>query len=460
MTAHADVQTRAEAGRAFALSSELKAFVTRLHFYAGLLVGPFILVAALTGTLYVLTPQIESLIYREQLTATAAGAQASLAAQAEAARRHIGEGPRFFAIRPAPARGETTRVMFTQAGLGDSETRAIFVDPVSLEVKGDLVAYGTSGILPFRTQIDYLHRNLLLGDFGRNYSELAASWLWGVVLGGVLLWFWRRHPKAAERARINPALRDRRWHGLIGATLSLGLIFLSVTGLTWSKYAGDRIGVLRTGLGWTTPSVSLKLGAPPAADEHAHHAEGHGSGGPAPGSVGQLDAAFAAAKRAGIDSSRIEMRPPRGEGQAWLVREYDRSWPTQVDTIALDPRDLSVVSRADFETFPLVAKLVRWGIDAHMGILFGWPNQLLMALLGIALMVTTVLGYRIWWRQRPAPGSPPRTLVLAWLRLGWPVRVATIGLAAALGWSLPLVGVSLAAFLLVDLARWRLARPA
>jgi hypothetical protein len=36
-------------------------------FYIGLFVGPFILVAALTGTLYVLTPQIESHLYAAQL---------------------------------------------------------------------------------------------------------------------------------------------------------------------------------------------------------------------------------------------------------------------------------------------------------------------------------------------------------------------------------------------------------
>lgn len=461
MTAHADTRPRADAGRAFALSSEFKAFIARLHFYAGLFVGPFILIAALTGTLYVLTPQIESLIYREQLTATTTGEPASLAAQAEAARKHIGDGPRLFAIRPAPAAGRTTRVMFAQAGLGESESRAIFVDPVSLAIKGDLVVYGTSGILPFRTQLDYLHRNLLLGEFGRNYSELAASWLWAVVLGGVLMWFWRRNPKAAERARANPALRDRRWHGLIGLTLSLGLVFLSVTGLTWSKYAGDRIDALRANLGWVTPSVSLKLGAAPAVNEHAHHGDhGQTMGAAAPGSVQQLDAVLGAAKAAGIDSPHVEMRPPRAESQGWLVREYDRSWPTQVDTIALDPRNLSVVSRADFETFPLIAKLIRWGIDAHMGILFGWPNQLLMAGLGLGLIVTTVLGYRIWWRQRPAPGSLPRTLVQAWLRLGWAGGAIAAVVAAGLGWALPLVGMSLVAFLLVDIARWRLARTA
>ena len=178
----------------------MKAFVARLHFYAGLFVGPFVLVAAITGTLYVATPQIETIVYRDQLTTTTTGAPSSLAAQVEAARAHIGEGPRFFAVRPAQGPGYTTRVMFTQAGLGESESRAIFVDPVSLEVRGDLIAYGTSGTLPFRTKLDYLHRNLMLGEPGRNYSELAASWLWAVVLGGVLLWCWRRNPNGAGRA--------------------------------------------------------------------------------------------------------------------------------------------------------------------------------------------------------------------------------------------------------------------
>ncbi|MGM7319844.1 hypothetical protein, partial [Idiomarina sp. ST10R2A5] len=50
------------------------------------------------------------------------------------------------------------RVMFTQPGMGDSESRALFVDPVTLAIKGDMVVYGTSGTLPFRTKLDYLHR--------------------------------------------------------------------------------------------------------------------------------------------------------------------------------------------------------------------------------------------------------------------------------------------------------------
>lgn len=459
MTVHTDVPSRAENGRVFIASPELKSFITRLHFYAGLFVGPFILIAAITGVLYVLTPQIETALYRDELTTTTRGEPLALVAQVQAARAHIGDVPRLFAIRPAPSPGQTTRVMFTQPGLGESESRAVFVDPVSLKVQGDLVVYGTSGILPFRTQLDYLHRNLLLGDFGRNYSELAASWLWAVVFGGVLLWFWRRHPDAAARARRNPALRLRRWHGLIGLWLAAGLVFLSITGLTWSKYAGDRIDSLRATLGWVTPSVTLKLGAAAggAGGEHAGHGAAAAPASSSRAPVEQLDRVLAVARQAGIDSPFLELRPPRSEGQAWLVREYDRSWPTQVDTITIDPRDLTVTSRADFETFPLIAKLIRWGIDAHMGVLFGLPNQILMASLGIALVVTTLLGYRIWWRQRPAPGAIPRTVVQAWQRLGWPAKGLTLLVTLALGWALPLLGISLATFLLVDAVRWQRA---
>ncbi len=89
--------------------------------------------------------------------------------------------------------------------------------------------------------------------------------------------------------------------------------------------------------------------------------------------VGQLDGVYLAARQAGLDSPMIEIRLPRSSDQGWLVREYDRSWPTQVDTVALDPSDMGVISRADFESFPIIAKLIRWGIDLHMGVLFGAP---------------------------------------------------------------------------------------
>lgn len=436
----------------------LRAFITRLHFYVGLFVGPFILVAAVTGLLYVVTPQLEDYIYRDQLRTDTTGQAQSLAEQAAAAREFVGEGPTLFAVRPAIGSGHTTRVMYTEPGHGPSESRGIFVDPVTLEIRGDLMVYGTSGTLPLRTFIDYMHRDLLLGPLGRNYSELAASWLLIAVLGGVMLWWWRRGT-APSAASQNVNLRTRRFHGQMGIWIAIGLLFIGTTGLTWSQWAGGRIGEFRSAVGWVTPSVSTVLGEHEAmgAGEHDHHAavvietiEGvdHGQ---------HLDRVHEVVRAAGIDSAMIEMQVPRAADRGWMIREYDRSWPTQVDTVSVDPRTMQVIDQTDFETFPLIAKLIRWGIDLHMGILFGIANQVLMAGLALALIVTIVYGYRIWWLRRPAPGSAPQTLVRSWTHLTLPYRIGTIVVAAIIGWAMPMIGVSLLAFLAIDVARWRVA---
>ncbi|WP_252717154.1 PepSY-associated TM helix domain-containing protein, partial [Herbaspirillum sp. B65] len=248
MTTHslqpaADGTAVTAASRARATVSAVQAVLLRLHFYIGLFVGPFILVAALTGTLYVLTPQIESHLYAQQLYNHTSGVVRPLADQVAAAQAFLGPDARLFAVRPARAAGWNTRVMFSQSGLGDSESRAIFVDPVSLQVRGDLIVYGTSGVLPLRTTLDYLHRNLMLGSLGRNYSELAASWLWLGALGGV--WLWWRGRKQRRAVNVIRPLNVRRLHTLLGLWIVIGLVFFSATGLTWSRWAGERVSQMR-----------------------------------------------------------------------------------------------------------------------------------------------------------------------------------------------------------------------
>jgi len=43
-----------------ASSNAMLLLMARLHFYIGFFVGPFIFIAALTGNLYVISPQIEN----------------------------------------------------------------------------------------------------------------------------------------------------------------------------------------------------------------------------------------------------------------------------------------------------------------------------------------------------------------------------------------------------------------
>ncbi|WP_205954617.1 DUF2534 family protein [Pantoea stewartii] len=449
----------------------------RLHFYIGLFIAPFIFIAALTGTLYVLTPQIENVIYKDALTAEPVGAAQPLSAQIAAARRYFGDA-RIYAVRPAPGAHDTTRVQFTDAQSGPSESRSVFIDPYTLRVKGDMTVYGTSGVLPLRMWLDQMHRGLLLGDVGRNYSELAASWLWVAALGGIVLWSGTR-PRRQVKTRKTGFALTRYWHITLGLVLSLGLIFFSVTGLTWSQWAGSNIDKMRSDLGWLTPQVRTALnGAAPSApaDPHAdHHPDmdgmvmetsmpGHHASMPAVFNQpdADWDSVEHAARLAGLHAAKIELRQPKNPDQAWTVSEIDRRWPTQVDSVSVNPHDFSIVDHVEFARFPLVAKLTRWGVDAHMGVLFGLPNQLLLAFFGFGLCAMIVLGYRMWWIRRPAlpQANPVQTLLAAWLALPRYLQGSSLILALALGYALPLMGVSLVVFVLLDLQRWRKAQRA
>lgn len=430
----------------------------RLHFYVGLFVGPFIFFAALTGTLYVATPQLENALYRQALHTASMGETQPLAEQIAVAEKAVGKDLRLHAVRPGLIEGETTRVMFTDPALAPSENRAIFIDPVNLAVLGDMTVYGTSGILPLRQTIDYLHTSLMLGNVGRIYSELAASWMWIAALGGIALWFYTR-----PKRRINNRFQARRrLHVALGWILLGGMLLFSATGLTWSQWAGGNVDKLRAGMNWLTPQVNTTLsGAPVVMDEHADH-HGHHGGMMMPEmamDLTQFDEVLSAARKAGIDADKLEIRPAKMADRAWTVTEIDRSWPTQVDAVAIDPQTLHIVDRTRFDDFPLMAKLTRWGVDFHMGILFGLLNQLLLIAFGIALCVLIVWGYRMWWMRRPAKSAtnPVQTLCQSWLALSFPGRAVTVAVSALLGLALPVMGVSLALFVLVDCLRWRAA---
>lgn len=434
----------------------------RFHFYIGLFVGPFIFIAALSGTLYVATPQLENLIYGRALFSDARGEPHPLAEQIDVAQQVTGGHLRLHAVRPAASAGETTRVMYADPTLDASENRAIFIDPITLEVRGDMTVYGTSGTLPLRQWIDYLHRSLLLGDPGRLYSELAASWMWVAALGGIVLW-WMTRPRRMINNRFQ---NTRRLHVTLGWVLLAGMLLFSATGLTWSQWAGGNVDTLRSAFGWLTPQVNTALHGS-SAEEHNPHAEhrmdhDHMTMPALHIAATQFDGVLAAARQAGINAGMLEIRPPREAGKAWTVTEIDRRWPTQVDAVAVDGDSLQVVDKVNFATFPLMAKLTRWGVDLHMGVLFGLPNQLLLIAFGLALCVTIVAGYRMWWMRRPAGAttSPAQTLTEAWQGLGAGGKVLTFVIAVALGIALPVMGISMVLFFIIDVVRWRNGRAA
>ncbi|GIH23956.1 peptidase [Acrocarpospora phusangensis] len=427
----------------------LRALLLRLHFYAGILVAPFLLVAATTGLLYAASFQIEKIVYSDVLTtAPAQPGQAALplAQQIDAARTAHPQGS-ISAVRPAAEPGQTTQVLLNVDGLPESTRLAVFVDPATGKVLGAEHSYGSSGALPVRTWISTLHRHLHLGEPGRLYSELAASWLWLVALGGVVLWLSHRLRTLRPDRKATGLRRTLSWHGSVGIWIVVGLLFLSATGLTWSTYAGANVDKVQTALGWTTPSL------PSSGGDHA----GHSGTSAQPASGADADRIAGAAAGSGL-SGPLEIVWPAEAGAAYTVKEMDREIPQRNDQVAVDPATGQVTAELRFDDFPLAAKLVRWGIDGHMGVLFGLPNQILLAALAAGLITMIVWGYRMWWLRRPTRGFAAPYERGGWRAVPKAVLLPVAAVAVAVGVFIPLLGISLLAFLVVDVVLGRVSR--
>lgn len=431
-------------------------FVVRLHFYAGVLVAPFLVVAAITGGLYAMAPTLERLVYGDILFVEQDGPALPLTDQVAAAQTAFPELG-VTGLRPPAAANESTRVYFADPALGEEFSRAVFVDPYSGRVLGDEATW--FGYLPLSTWLDGLHRHLNLGEPGRIYSEVAASWLGVVALGGAWLWV----AKAAGERRRNRAGRiltvDRsatgrtrtlNWHGGTGIWLLAGLLFLSATGITWSTYAGAHVSDIRTALSWQRPQLDTAL----AGGGHAEHGSGSHAHEPDPATI-DYDAVLDAAAGAGVHLP-VELTVPAEPGESVGVTEIDKPFRWTTNAAAVNPADASVAGQIDYwRDYSVVAKLADWGIRAHMGFLCGLLNQL--ALLGVAIGLLTVIvrGYRMWWQRRPTRGSTwavGRPPARGGIRRLHPAGVAAVAVAAVgVGWFLPLLGLPLAAFVAIDL---------
>ena len=120
---------------------------------------------------------------------------------------------------------------------------------------------------------------------------------------------------------------------------------------------------------------------------------------------------------------------------------------------------MRILEQTDFSTFPLAAKLTRWGIDLHMGVLFGLLNQLVLALFAAALVFLIVWGYRMWWqRVKNTTVNKAQTMTALFIMLGLPAQLGLLAILTLLGFALPVLGGSLIIIAIIDALRWAASR--
>jgi uncharacterized iron-regulated membrane protein len=427
--------------------STLRPLVLRIHFYAGVLVAPFLVVVSLTGLAYVFSPQLNDLVYADELlVGPHDGPARPLDDQVAAAVAANPEGTLSSVVDPGDP-DRTTGVVLAVPGLPDDVERTVYVDPYTAQARGSLDTWYDTP--PLQTTLDALHRNLLLGEPGRLYSELAASWLWVLVLGGLALWIGRRRKRSLAATVLPPVgsrpgrRRMMGWHAATGVWLAVALLFISATGLTWSTYAGDRFATVVDAVKQSTPSLAAE--PVPVRDGAQISVQNALDRGVATGLQGPL-----------------KVTVPAEPGAPFTVAEIARDWPVQRDEVALDPYTGAVTETILWQDFPVLSKLTRIGILAHMGDLFGLFSQLALAATALGLLCMIFWGYRMWWQRRPTRADARR--LTAPVRRGTlralpqPTTFAIVLIAVVVGWLLPVLGVSLVLFVVGDAIAGEISR--
>jgi uncharacterized iron-regulated membrane protein len=157
--------------------------VWRWHFYAGLFVIPFMLMLATTGIIYLFKPQLDALMYHNQMFVQPAGTMLPYTQQLEVAQTHYPDAT-VAKVTPSVTPNRSTEVELTTA---DEHTLTIFVNPYTGQVLGDRDEDHN-----LQSVARKLHGELMIGKIGDYLVELAACWGLVLLITGLYLWLPRR----------------------------------------------------------------------------------------------------------------------------------------------------------------------------------------------------------------------------------------------------------------------------
>lgn len=424
----------------------LYAAVWRWHFFAGLIVLPFLILMAITGGLYLFKDEINLSLYRDLMVVEPGAAQPAAALVAAALAAHPGDLARY--QPPAPGRAAEVTIVTGQG------KRTVYVDPKDARVLGDLAdgGFANSPVMLFIRKVHSLNQ---FGWIANRVIEIVTGWCLILVGTGLYLWWPRGQRGGVVAVRGTPGKRVfwRDLHAVGGLTLSSVIVFLVVSGMPWSGFWGAHMNRTsdQAGLGYppeywdNVPQSTVPMGEALDRAPWALEQVGMPASTPSEAAPIGLDRALAIFDGLGIAAGyRVEF--PDGPTGVYTAAVY----PDQIAgerIIHLDQYSGAVLFDGGWADLGPVGAAVEWTTSIHMGQEFGLANQLILAAGCLGLVVMSVAAAVMWWKRRPAGslGVPP---VPADAR----VPRFILALAIVVGVIFPLVGASLVLALALDFA--------
>lgn len=440
--------------------------VWRWHFYAGLLVLPFLIWLAVTGALFVFNKDIDGYLYRELKTVPAVITPVPSHEAVLTAALAAHPGTVFRYTPPATPTSSAEVGVVNASGV----RWVVFVNPHTVRV---LEA------MPDRSSLSWtirrLHSLKYFSPVARGAIEIAAGWAILLVLTGTYLWWPRGRSGGVVtvRGQVRQRLFWRDLHAVTGLGVGAAVLFLAFTGMPWSVFLGDKVNQLANGqnfgyptgvrvavpmsdqrlrdagpTSWSLEQAQLPQSGHAGHDEHAGHPAAGAS--QVQGAL-RLDAAIAIFERLGI-AKGYTVNPPKGLTGVYTASVYPNAVADQL-VIHLDQYSGKPLIDMRYADYGWLGRWLEWGINIHLGQEFGVPNQLALVGVCLATVLLCVSAAVMWWKRRPAGslGVPPLPADRRVLR-------GVAGLLVIGGLVFPLVGVSFVVMWVVDAWAFR-ARP-
>lgn len=423
-------------------SAQLYRLFWRWHFYAGMIVAPIILIASITGGIYVFIDELRPLMYPTLFRAESAvgsGPMLSHAELAAAVAKQLPETAKINAVTPTDDDTLNARVEV------DGKPIAL-VDPRTGKVAGHYDEKNS-----FFGIVLGLHRRLLLDLPGRITVELAASWGIILLITGVYLWWPRKSGRAQSpgagvwyprfKAPLTVVLRDL--HTVVGFYGVATAAIILVTGLFFTQFFGNAYKSIQNGLGGVPQHFNKDPDSKFSAAELAKM----------PQRI-SFDKALAAAEPLLPGEGPVRVQAPKGDKGSYRVARASNASPTWRTSVYVDQYSGAVLDTVGWNDLPVHQKIRISIYPIHVGSIYGTTTKVLALLTCVALVLLAITGVWMWWRRRPRGtwGLPPSNAgigVPAWL----------LALIVVLGVLMPAVGISLLVILPLDFAlMWFLGR--
>ncbi|WP_456278862.1 PepSY-associated TM helix domain-containing protein [Bacillus sp. AK128] len=419
--------------------------IWRWHFYAGIIVAPFLIILAITGSIYLFKPQIEQVLYQEYYEVNTQGERVSATEQLEEVRK-IYPNAVISKYRPGEHEARSSEVQITTS---NGESLTVFMDPYTGKTIGSL-----NNEDRIMNKIEEIHGELMAGTLGDRVVELASCWAIVLVITGIYLWFPRKKEKVfgviIPRLTKGKKILARDLHAVPAIWISAGMVFLIMTGLPWSGFWGAHFQTLATNSGAGYPPSIWAGSAPTSTVQTKDIAD-------VPWAAGTLDVpksdiqgfiplsideVMTIANREGVHPTYSISIPSSKEG-VYTISAYPPKAKDEI-TMHVDQYSGAVLTDYRFDHYGVVGQMVALGITLHKGTEFGFINQLISLLICLGIILVAASGFYLWLKRKPKKemGAPKAPRVFK--------KKTFLLILVVLGIIFPLVGLSLLIVWIVD----------